>query len=1400
VVRQLESLWEQGQRPDPDALLAAAGVTSPREVAAVLAADQWQRWHAGERVAAEDYLARHPGVAADAEAALVLVYGEFLSREELGEKPSPNEYVARFPRCAEGLRRQLDFHAAVAEGSPTFVEPEKGPGKTVPPRPLDNASNWPSTNIAEKGPGQAMSPLLPAVPGYELLREIGRGGMGIVYLARHTRLDRPVALKMILAGGHAGEAHLGRFQTEAHAIARLNHPNIVQIYEVGEHGGLPFFSLEFCSGGSLENKLLGKPLPPKDAAALVEKLARGMHSAHEKGIIHRDLKPDNVLLSADGTPKITDFGLARMLDDVGQTHTGAVFGTPSYMAPEQARGSKNAKEPADVYALGAILYECLTGRPPFRAASSDETLLQLLFKEAVPPQKLNAQVPRDLETICLKCLRKEPDQRYATALELAEDLRRFHAGEPIQARPIGSVRRSLRWCRRNPRLAGLLATVAALLVVIAAGASVAALWLKSERDRAVQAEAARIQDLYRASLNEARARRATGQLGQRLLALDAIRKLLATVPRDDLTAEQVAELRDEVVACLALPDLREVVWRRDLPCLATDGALDAYALLDPARDALVVKRWSDPACEVRLDGGHAKWIPPRAYFSPDGRWLAELRYVDTGWGRQKDQLRVWDWQARKRVLEMVLPLQWGALAFDADNRRLAVGSPRPEGKIHLFDLHTRSQVSSPARFDPSQVVFAPAGRQLAVANNDWVEIVEVETWKTVVRIPNTADPTTVAWSPDGAEIAVGNINGEVYLWNVEAHAGRFLAGRHHGRALGIEFVGAGGWLASWGTDDVTLLWGRNRDRPALQLRGWVLRGSSDGRRLAMRVDHDFHVYESIDAVGRSRPLSAEFAEFDPGGRWLAVSGFKGVQLLAADTLEKLDDLLLDPCGPAAFRPDGKELITFGLFSQAQRWPIVSGAAGGAARVGPPVGVVRKVGFDIGALVGASEPQRRGKHAAWSRDGKTLVLADYRGNRILITDPREPTGVRRLTPWREVHRVASSPDGAWVAGAAFEGNLGVWRASGGPPVLEVPGHRHGVFTADGEWLVTGARQEFRVYRAGTWELKQTITREDITSVEGAAIAVSPRLIALATSSRKILLLASQGRQVVATLTHAEPGIISWLSFDPGGARLAVTRSGRDVVVWDLRLLNEHLAELGLESPALAASAGQAAAAPAAITVQRGTLPAPDGWAKKSMLIAWEEALKGNFSGAVSDASEALQLLPRSERPQRARILEIRGTWHLQNGYPEAARDDWQEALALVPNLPEPTLALARLFVLGPSHLRNPRLGLLLGWAASEQQPDSSNVRLILGIALTRNNRYREALETLAKVAAADRGALGAYYSAVCKAHLGDAAGAAEDLKAARAKHDLGARSWSARQAEELLAARQEAKAALAAAPR
>ncbi|HJZ89303.1 MAG TPA: protein kinase [Gemmataceae bacterium] len=433
-----------------------------------------------------------------------------------------------------------DAHPAIDRGRRSSTSPH---GETQVQSPEDYAA---APTLTWSGPATVEAPPV-SVPGYEILDVLGRGGMGVVYKARQLGLNRVCALKMVLAGGHAGATELARFRTEAEAVARLQHPHIVAVYDVGMHEGKPFISLEYCPGGSLDRALSGTPMEPPAAAKLVRDLAGAMQAAHEARVVHRDLKPSNILLAADRTPKVSDFGLAKM-DDAGHTRTGAVMGTPSYMAPEQAEGRKDVGPLVDVYSLGAILYDCLTGRPPFKAATGLDTLRQVIGQEPVPPTELNANVPRDLETIALKCLQKEPAKRYASARELADDLGRFLDGQPITARPVGATERFVRWCRRNPGVAGLAATVALLLVAVAAVTSVLSYRLSVKRNEAEEnARQAQVEqrNAELARDDERKARKTATE--QRELALDTIRGVLLRV--DDLMKNDVrlAPLRVEII-------------------------------------------------------------------------------------------------------------------------------------------------------------------------------------------------------------------------------------------------------------------------------------------------------------------------------------------------------------------------------------------------------------------------------------------------------------------------------------------------------------------------------------------------------------------------------------------------------------------------------------------------------------------------------------------------------------------------------------------------------------------------------------------------------------------------------------------------------------------------------------
>jgi serine/threonine-protein kinase len=466
-------LWESATAtPDVFAFLQAHPEASPRQCTDILLIDQYHRWQRGDVLPVESYLGKFPAVADDRELKLDLVFSELHNQTQAGASASDiSGFLARFPELEADLLRQLevaDWLEARSDSKRDGSDPSPRPPAARPPldeRGDRNAApvSDPSTGADPPGPAPE-----PAPGSLEILERLGEGGMGVVYRARQSALDRVVALKMIKAEARTDPRQMARFRTEVQAVARLSHPNFVQIYEIGQREGRPYFLMEYVGGGSLERKLSSGPLPVRQAAQLVETLARAMQVAHDHGIVHRDLKPGNILLTHDGQPKITDFGLAKMVSsqDAGVSRSGGIIGTPAYMAPEQTEGG-GADPASDIYALGATLYEMLTGRPPFRGATVYGTLLQVMHQQPVPPGRLRTKLPRDLETICLKCLEKSSQRRYASCADLADDLHAYLSGEPIQARTVPAWERALREFRRKPAkalLTGLVAITAAGLL------------------------------------------------------------------------------------------------------------------------------------------------------------------------------------------------------------------------------------------------------------------------------------------------------------------------------------------------------------------------------------------------------------------------------------------------------------------------------------------------------------------------------------------------------------------------------------------------------------------------------------------------------------------------------------------------------------------------------------------------------------------------------------------------------------------------------------------------------------------------------------------------------------------------------------------------------------------------
>jgi predicted Ser/Thr protein kinase len=432
---------------------------------------------------------------------------------------------------------------------------------------------------------------------YELLAEIGHGGMGVVYRARQRSLDRVVAIKMMTLGPGSSTELVKRFRAEAVSAASLHHPNIVAIHDVGIHEGRHFFVMDYVEGQSLTRLVGNQPLPAKRAAAYLQTIAEAVHYAHERGILHRDLKPSNVLIDAQDQPHVVDFGLARQLEgDSELTVTGQVLGSPQYLPPEQAAGQRGrVSRRTDVYALGATLYHLLTGRPPFQAESLAQTLDLVLHAEPVAPRLLNPSAPRDLETICLKCLEKEPVRRYPTAQALAEDLRRFLAGEPIQARPLGPAGKAWRWCRRQPVRASLIAALMAVTLLGAGGVFWQWRQTAAAMRRVERAERDAVEKLWGSYLAQAHANRWSGRAGRRYDSLEVLRQAAAIRPS--------LELRNEAIACFTLADARVAKqWQTAARSLAVfDPNCERFAYWNPPAGLAICRVADCSGCRAATD-------------------------------------------------------------------------------------------------------------------------------------------------------------------------------------------------------------------------------------------------------------------------------------------------------------------------------------------------------------------------------------------------------------------------------------------------------------------------------------------------------------------------------------------------------------------------------------------------------------------------------------------------------------------------------------------------------------------------------------------------------------------------------------------------------------------------------
>jgi WD40 repeat protein len=1010
--------------------------------------------------------------------------------------------------------------------------------------------------------GVTVTPLSQTAPApafvddYEILGVLGRGGMGVVYKARDVHLNRLVALKMILAGGHAAEADLARFRAEAEVVARLQHPHIVQIHAVGVHDGLPYLCLEFVEDGNLDRKLDGTPRPPREAAQMVETLARAVQIAHEHGVVHRDLKPANVLVGKGGVLKITDFGLARKLDEAVQTRSGAVVGTPSYMAPEQAAGRSRGIGPAvDIYALGATLYELLTGRPPFKAATTLETLQQVVNDEPIPPHLWQPRTPRDLETICLKCLSKTPAQRYASAADLAEDLRRFQAGEPIQARPVGAWERAWRWARRRPTVASLLAA----LVLVAAGsiAGLTALWLHAEWRRQ-QADEARAEEQQAKVAAEKR----------RVAAVDA--------QKQEETAKQTAQANYEEARLnlyVSNTQLAHRAWQ--------EGNINRMLeLLDgsPMREGGDLRRGFEWGYLRRLSHSElvtvdnkqrANWVA----CSPDGRWIATAG---------EKPIRIWE-LATGRLVHSLSSKGANSLgvAFSPDSRYVA--STDIDREIRLWEVETGKELPLPRPPIPDKevkfasgdgtvivhdvtygIAFSPDSQLLAIGEGRYVEIFNRTTGKEVAGLRGQGGRIrSVAFRADGRRVAaiespIGPPIGGVTVWDLPQQRRVFAV---PARVFSLQQV-------VFSPDGKRLVWSELEQVKVADAETGAVVASLDAHTAAVRQ-----------------------VSFSPDGRRMASASDDGTIRVWDAAAWKEEFTLLGHTGAvhgAVFTADGRRVVSVSTDGTTRVWQIPAAPERSVFLARMPVSVLSPDGSRYAWIDAASKRisirnattsfetaqcnGHRGApfHVAFSPDGKRLISAGAgekpgEPGQVFLWDAADGCCLLELEHKSPVQYLAFVDEGRRLVTLDARRELGVWDAETGKRLSSctIPGDSTPEVSADGRRLALVRNADILIVDAADGKQLSVIPRK----VPPLGYPAPPFAIALSADGRR-LAFTSGTLQIADTETGkvllslgGQDEKVTALAFSPDGRRLASARFDDrrpgQLQIWETRTGQELL---------------------------------------------------------------------------------------------------------------------------------------------------------------------------------------------------------------------------------------------------
>lgn len=1062
---------------------------------------------------------------------------ECLERLERDESLDREQLLADHPQFAKPLREFLADQAMLKEVASGVRD---SLGRSPAHQPANRLYEETIDSSPRGGSDFSAGETIRYVGEYEILQEIARGGMGVVFKARQQKLGRIVALKMILAGKLADDADVQRFHREARAAGRLKHPNIVPVHEIGEHEGRHYFTMDFVDGRSLADELREESLPPRRAAEIARTAAEAVHFAHQQGTVHRDLKPANVLLTADGSPHITDFGLAKMLESVDEesraelTATGQILGTPSYMSPEQASGKQELVGPAsDIYSLGAILYACLTGRAPFVADSPVDTLLQVMRKEPVSPRELNPSVPKDLETLCLKCLTKEPHKRYGTAQDLADDLNRFLEGRPVLARPVGRINKTLRWCRRNKAVAALMCllflSMAVGTYVSASYAVTAVRHAQNEAQERARAEAARV---------EAENQRRKAELARRDAELQRDVATKAKAQAEWSLSQEAEARRESEMARKAEADARRT---------AEQSLAKEEAARREAEQRRLEALWQTYI--ARLQPMMYRW---------EQREYGQLEsMLDLAIPTEEDEpdFRGWEWHyLRNLCRQRTSPIDETS-TFDRHfdwhpaTQRLAVFR---ENGLEIWSGDPLEFQTSIAGHSPGIVRFSPNGTQLAVADNFKISIVSVGSGKTTTTIDLAAHAAThrgskliksLDWRPDGAALASGTNMGAIHLWNpengepikpIQSLPNDFPCNDMHWHpsdnvlAVGTRY----GYVFAIDTEMDETAWHKKIDRDYVYAVRWnpsgtmVVGATGDGSDLAKFVIWDRDGNEQMRSAQRAITGS-------PSIDWL-----DDEQLVVATTDQDIHQFQVGNNEPLqTIRVHDRPVKRILHFGDGRR--VISSTAGEIRTT--------RLDSEVTLAVATTVHKFGIKGISWAPDSRRVATVSWDGL-AAITDVQSGEVLHALDGHANgaVNDVAWSPDGLRVASCDHSAEFRIWDPDAGELLLSFHGGPgFGGFNSLA-WIdnhkIVGGHKAIGIYNADDGQLVRPITDSLLHFANLAYCPKTGRIAHLGSSQCKIFDI--EGRLLAAIGVDADRG----LAWSPDG-KLLITGGGAGISVID-----------------------------------------------------------------------------------------------------------------------------------------------------------------------------------------------------------------------------------------------------------